>query len=61
MKKLDINKSARVNVSASEAWQVIGPNFLNIADWGRGINKSWNNESVVKEFDDAPAGGRQTV
>jgi hypothetical protein len=58
MGKLDISKTAEINVNPSKAWEVIGPNFLNIADWGRGIKKSWNNESAKKTFEDAPAGGR---
>ena len=46
MGKLDINQSIVIDTSAEKAWEIIGPNFVNIADWGRGVNKSWNNESV---------------
>ncbi|MDH4092074.1 MAG: hypothetical protein OEV24_16570 [Cyclobacteriaceae bacterium] len=58
MKSLDIKESIDVNVNASRAWEIIGPNFLNIADWGRGILKSWKNESAPQKFENAPAGGR---
>ena len=58
MGKLDIKESIEVKTSAQKAWEIIGPNFLNIADWGRGISKSWNNDSVSATFDGAPAGGR---
>ena len=55
---LDIKESIEINASADRAWEIIGPNFLNIADWGPGVNKSWNNESVPATFEGAPAGGR---
>lgn len=58
MGKLDIKHSIEVKTTASKAWEVIGPNFLNIADWGRGIKKSWKNDSAEKSFANAPAGGR---
>lgn len=58
MKKLDIKGSIEVKINAEVAWEIIGPNFLNIADWGPGIVKSWNNESVPVAFEGAPAGGR---
>ena len=58
MTKLDIKESMELNTSAEKAWEIIGPNFLNIADWGRGIRKSWNNDSVPRTFEGAPAGGR---
>ena len=58
MGKLDIKESIEIKTSAEKAWGIIGPNFLNIADWGRGISKSWNNDSVPLPFEGAPAGGR---
>ena len=58
MGKLNIKESIEIKTSAEKAWEVIGPNFLNIADWGRGISKSWNNDSVPTTIDGAPAGGR---
>ena len=58
MKKIDIKESIEINTSADKAWEIIGPNFLNISDWGRGVNKSWNNEAITPSFDGAPAGGR---
>ena len=58
MGKLDILESIEINTNAEKAWEIIGPNFLNIADWGRGIRKSWNNESTAINIDDAPDGGR---
>ena len=58
MGKLDIKQSTEVNASASKAWEIIGPNFVNISDWGRGISKSWKNDSAQQNFADAPAGGR---
>ena len=58
MGKLDIKQTIEVETSASKAWEVIGPNFLNIAEWGRGIHKSWDNEAAAKNFSDAPSGGR---
>lgn len=57
MGKLDIKQTLEVQTNASKAWKIIGPNFLNIADWGRGIHKSWNNDTA-RTFDEAPAGGR---
>lgn len=58
MGKLDIKESIEIKKSAEKVWEIIGPNFLNIADWGRGISKSWNNDSVPATFEEAPAGGR---
>ena len=58
MGKLEIKESFEVNTDAGKAWRVIGPNFLNIAEWARGINKSWLNESAQKKYENAPAGGR---
>ena len=58
MGKLDIKESIEINTSAEKAWEIIGPDFLNIADWGRGVNKSWNNDSVPATYEGAPAGGR---
>ncbi len=58
MGKLDIKESVEVNTSTDKAWDIIGPNFLNIADWGRGVNKSWRNEAITTSFEGAPAGGR---
>ena len=58
MGKLDVKQSIEINTSAEKAWEIIGPNFLNIADWGSGVNKSWDNESVSATFEGAPAGGR---
>ncbi len=34
MGKLDIKESIEINTSAEKAWEIIGPKFLNIADWG---------------------------
>ena len=58
MKKIDIKLSIEINASASKAWEIIGPKFLNIADFGRGVYKSWENVSAPKNYRDAPAGGR---
>ena len=58
MGKLEIKNSFEVNANAGKAWQIVGPNFVNIADWARGIKKSWENESAQKSDQDAPAGGR---
>ena len=58
MGKLDIKETIEINTSAEKAWEIIGPNFLNIADWGRGISKSWNNDAVTPSVEEAPAGGR---
>jgi len=58
MGKVDRKDLIEINTSAERAWEIVGPNFLNIADWGRGVNKSWNNESVLATFEGAPAGGR---
>jgi len=46
MSKLEIKKSIEVNTNAAKTWEIIGPNFLNISDWARGVNKSWENENV---------------
>ncbi|PCJ64874.1 MAG: hypothetical protein COA58_11410 [Bacteroidetes bacterium] len=58
MGKLDIKESIEINTTAEKAWKIIGPNFLDIAAWGPGVNKSWNNDSVSTTFEGAPAGGR---
>ena len=58
MGKLNIKQSIEINTSADIAWKIIGPNFINIADWAPGVNKSWNNGSVLVVFEGAPAGGR---
>lgn len=58
MAKLDIKESIEIKTSTEKAWEIIGPNFLNIADWGRGVSKSWNNDSLPATFEGAPAGGR---
>lgn len=58
MGKLDIKETIEIYTSAEKAWEIIGPNFLNIADWGRGISKSWNNDAAPTSFKEAPAGGR---
>jgi len=58
MGKLDLKESIEINTSAEKAWGIIGPNFINIADWGRGISKSWNNDAVSSSIEGAPAGGR---
>lgn len=58
MKKLDIKHSLEVNTNALKAWQIIGPNFLNISDWGRGVTRSWENTSTPNNFENAPASGR---
>tara|TARA_R110002096_G_scaffold1077_1_gene5810 strand:+ start:1738 stop:2241 length:504 start_codon:yes stop_codon:yes gene_type:complete len=55
---IDIKESIEINTSAEKAWEIIGPNFLNIGDWGRGIKHSWNNEDAKTIFEGAPAGGR---
>lgn len=58
MGKIYIKESIEINASASKAWEIIGPNFLNIGDWGRGVNKSWRNDNIPISFKGAPAGGR---
>lgn len=58
MGKLDIKQTVEVKANTSKAWEIIGPNFLSIADWGRGVYKSWENESAQKDYSDAPVGGR---
>jgi Polyketide cyclase / dehydrase and lipid transport len=58
MKKLNIQESIVIKADSQKAWDIIGPNFLNISEWGRGINKSWKNEGAEQTFNDAPAGGR---
>jgi len=58
MGKLDIRQSIEVNTTTEKAWEIVGPNFLRIEEWGRGINKSWKNDDAQQKFTDAPAGGR---
>jgi len=58
MGKLNIKQSIEIKTSAEKAWEIIGPNFLNITEWAPGIYKSWNNDSVPTTFEGAPAGGR---
>ena len=58
MKRIDIIQSLEVRSSTEKAWEIIGPGFINISNWGRGILRSWNNDNVKPSFEGAPAGGR---
>ena len=58
MGNLNIKESIEINTPSAKAWDIIGPNFVHIADWGRGVNKSWKNEDVTTSIEGAPAGGR---
>ena len=58
MKKINVIQSIEVHTNAAKAWEIIGPNFLNISYWGSGVLKSWNNEQIQPKFQQAPAGGR---
>lgn len=58
MGKLNIKESIEISTSANKAWDIIGPNFVNIADWGRGIQKSWANDSASSNIEGVPAAGR---
>jgi len=58
MKHLSIKQSQVINTDVNTGWDIIGPNFTHIADWSRGVYKSWENESAETKFEDAPAGGR---
>lgn len=58
MSKLNVKASTEVNTNAEKAWKIIGPGFLHIEDWGRGIGRSWNNEAIAIAHLGAPAGGR---
>lgn len=60
MRLLQIKASKEAYTSAKNAWEIIGPQFLNIADWSRGIHRSWINEKVPNNIEGAPAGGRYT-
>ncbi len=57
MGQIDVRQSAKINASADKAWEAVGPQFLNIAAWARGVERSWDNEALAKS-DGAPAGGR---
>lgn len=48
MGKIDIRESVEVQVEAERAREIIGPNFLSIDKWGRGISKTWENETATK-------------
>ena len=58
MGKLDIKESIEIKTPSAKAWDIIGPNFINIGDWGRGVSKSWKNEDLATSIEGAPAGGR---
>jgi hypothetical protein len=58
MAQLRIQKSLKIRSNASKAWEIIGPNFLTISEWGSGIRRSWNNPDLAPKFENAPAGGR---
>ena len=58
MGKLDIKESQVINTSADKVWEILGPNFLRISEWGGGILSSVDNPQVKKRFESAPAGGR---
>jgi len=43
MSKLDIKEFVEINTSAERAWEIIGPNFINIGEWGLFCLKwKWN-------------------
>lgn len=58
MKKLDIKLSKEINASSDKVWEILGPNFLSISEWGTGILSSVNNPEANIKFENAPAGGR---
>lgn len=58
MKKLDIKLSKKINASPDKVWEILGPNFLSISQWGTGILSSVNNPDADIKFENAPAGGR---
>lgn len=58
MAKINVENTAVVNAAADRAWEIVGPTFVDIYVWGPGIYRSWKNESIEKNFPDAPAGGR---
>lgn len=58
MRKLDVKVSREINATAEQVWQILGPNFLTISEWGGGILSSVNNPEMKIVFDGAPAGGR---
>ena len=58
MGELSEKQSIEINVSAEKAWEIVGPNFVNIGNWGRGIIKSWENTDAPINIEGAPAGGR---
>ena len=58
MSRLDIKKNVEVDTNASAAWDIIGPKFIHISNWARGVSKSWDDDSVHKDFENAPTGGR---
>ena len=58
MKNLDIKKSKEISTSADKVWEILGPNFLSISQWGTGILSSVNNPEAKVKFEKAPAGGR---
>lgn len=58
MGQIDIKASIEINTPSAKAWDIIGPNFVNIADWGRGVNKSWKNDDVSTSIEGVPVGGR---
>jgi hypothetical protein len=60
MRLIHMKASQEAHASAERAWDIIGPQFLNIADWSRGIHRSWENEKVPNRINGAPAGGRYT-
>lgn len=60
MRLIHLKASKEAHASAHNAWQVIGPQFVSIANWSRGIHRSWENEKVPNTIEGAPAGGRYT-
>ena len=60
MRLIHIKASKEAHASAQRTWEIIGPEFLNISNWSRGIYRSWNNEKVPNRINGAPAGGRYT-
>lgn len=60
MQVIHLKATQEAYTSADNAWEIIGPRFLHIADWSRGIYRSWNNEKLTADIPGAPAGGRYT-
>ena len=58
MGKLKVQLSADITAGVDRVWEILAQDFLNIADWARGVESSRDNPEATAVLEGAPAGGR---